>query len=137
MDCEIYNFKGEGIQEKQCGLSIVAQEGEVYVVFTEFANGASVSNAILKLATEVYQGRLFEFSPESIKVIDHRSALDPSGFKQQMVEKHQLQISSSQEELYWVKMKWNGKEFESPRWKKLKPKEQDKLLLKLNRDPEF
>ncbi|MDH5324903.1 MAG: hypothetical protein OEZ68_17860 [Gammaproteobacteria bacterium] len=125
---EIYRFKGQGIENKECGLTILELPDKVVLLFSDLGDATSVTDAIPQLATEIYLERYKTLSPDKVVVVEHNGEINPSLFKQQLAQKHNLIYAPRSDELHLVTLKWDGQAYVSPRWKKLKSPQIDQLL---------
>ena len=125
---EVYPFEGVGITSKSCAVTTIECKDKVFMIFSDLDNGTSVTDAIPQLVNEIYTLRYSALPPESVYVLQHYGELRQSKFKTELAEKHKLEFTPREDEFQLLILKWDGKAFVSPKWKKMKSAEIVELI---------
>ena len=108
----IYHYEGFNKRPAKCGLEFIKEEGRVTVIMTELDDnpGTSVTNMVELLATKIYNEHLKDnYAIDQVQWIEHYPE------RSHMPGKNMIEETWDE-----VKMKWDGKKFEHPKWKHLK-----------------
>lgn len=107
----IFYYKGFVGCKSKCGLTITKEGKKVTVILTELPSnhGTSVTNMIEDLATMIYWQFLKDVPVENIEWIEHYPPTDSLNLPETFDR---------------VVMKWDGKQFSHPQWKRIKTIEQ-------------